>query len=56
MTIEGHGSVASDSYECSKIGVNILKKGGNSVDAAIASTMCLGVVNFHITGLGGYDI
>ncbi|KAK6644179.1 hypothetical protein RUM43_000446 [Polyplax serrata] len=48
-----HGGVASDSYECSKIGIEILKKGGNSVDAAIATKMCLGVVNFHITGLGG---
>ncbi|KAK5650465.1 hypothetical protein RI129_001494 [Pyrocoelia pectoralis] len=46
-----HGSVASDSSECSSIGTTILKNGGNAVDAAIASTFCLAVVNPHITGL-----
>lgn len=51
--VEPHGSVSTDSFECSKIGLNVLKKGGNAVDAAIASTMCLGVVHFHVTGLGG---
>ncbi|EEB10101.1 gamma glutamyl transpeptidase, putative [Pediculus humanus corporis] len=49
-----HGSVASDDFECSKIGLDLLKVGGNSIDAAIATVFCLGVVNFHITGLGGY--
>lgn len=51
--VEPHGSVVTDNYDCSRIGTNILKNGGNAVDAAIASTMCLGVVNFHVTGLGG---
>lgn len=32
----------------------MLKKNGNAVDAAVASTLCMGVVNPHITGLGGY--
>ncbi|XP_046985166.1 glutathione hydrolase 2-like isoform X2 [Schistocerca americana] len=48
-----HGSVATDSIECSTIGTDILKKGGNAVDAAVAATLCLGVVNLHVTGLGG---
>ncbi|XP_071440090.1 uncharacterized protein, partial [Hetaerina americana] len=48
-----HGSVASDSRECSQIGASILKKGGNAVDAAIATTICLGVVLPHLTGIGG---
>ncbi|KAJ9595164.1 hypothetical protein L9F63_013522 [Diploptera punctata] len=47
-----HGSVATDHHRCSTIGTDILKRGGNAVDAAIASTFCMGVVNFHITGLG----
>lgn len=49
-----HGSVATDSPHCSVIGTQILKNGGNSVDAAVASSFCLGVVNPHATGLGGW--
>ncbi|XP_044262092.1 glutathione hydrolase 7-like [Tribolium madens] len=48
-----HGSVATDNLECSKIGTQILKKGGNSVDAAIASVFCLAVVSPHLTSLDG---
>ncbi|CAH1983301.1 unnamed protein product [Acanthoscelides obtectus] len=46
-----HGSVATDSYECSEIGTSILKQGGNSIDAAIASAFCLSVTTPHLTGL-----
>lgn len=38
---------------CSKLGVDILKKGGNAMDAAIASTICVGIVNSFSSGLGG---
>lgn len=48
-----HGSVAADSIECSAIGTNILKQGGNAVDAAVASTLCMGVAHPHVTGIGG---
>ncbi|CAH1801096.1 unnamed protein product, partial [Owenia fusiformis] len=48
-----HAAVTSDVAECSKVGRNILKRGGNAVDAAIATTFCMGVVKPHFTGLGG---
>ncbi|RZB39654.1 G glu transpept domain containing protein, partial [Asbolus verrucosus] len=48
-----HGSVATDSLECSKIGTSILKKGGNSIDATIGSAFCLAVVTPHLTSLDG---
>ncbi len=40
-----HGAVAAENKRCSDIGVDVLKEGGNAVDAAIAATFCIGVVN-----------
>ncbi|KAL3892433.1 hypothetical protein ACJMK2_004640 [Sinanodonta woodiana] len=51
--IGAHGAVASDVEECSEIGLNMLKMGGNAVDAAIAGMFCVGVVNAQSSGLGG---
>ncbi|CAO3619887.1 unnamed protein product [Mucor hiemalis] len=47
------GAVAVEAEECSNVGVDILKKGGNAVDAAIASTLCIGVIDSFATGIGG---
>ncbi|KAI8886967.1 gamma-glutamyltranspeptidase [Backusella circina FSU 941] len=44
------GAVAVESELCSNVGVDILKKGGNAVDAAIASTLCIGVIDSFATG------
>jgi hypothetical protein len=40
-----HGAVAAENKRCSDIGVDVLKEGGNAIDAAIAATFCTGVVN-----------
>jgi len=45
--------VATDHPVCSQIGVSILQDGGNAADAAIASMLCLGVVNPASSGIGG---
>ena len=47
-----HGAVASDYTNCSQIGTKILRKGGNSIDAAVAAAICMAVVAPHKAGLG----
>lgn len=48
-----HGAVATELDTCSDIGVNILREGGNAVDAAIASGICIGSINMFSAGIGG---
>ena len=38
------GAVASESSICSKIGIDVLKEGGNAADSLIATTLCVGVI------------
>ena len=50
----GHGGAVSsvDPY-ATEIGLNVLKRGGNAVDAAVATAAALGVTEPYSAGIGG---
>ena len=45
--------MASDCTDCSNVGLAILEQGGNSVDAAVTTMLCVGIVNPDASGIGG---
>ncbi|XP_075428012.1 glutathione hydrolase 7 [Ascaphus truei] len=47
------GAVVSDAAPCTALGIDVLERKGSSVDAAIVTVLCLGIVNAHTSGIGG---
>ncbi|PNP56287.1 hypothetical protein THARTR1_03812 [Trichoderma harzianum] len=51
--IPKQGAVASQSTVCSEIGIQLLKDGGNAVDALVGTVFCVGVIGMYHSGIGG---
>ncbi|KAI8634518.1 gamma-glutamyltransferase [Xylariaceae sp. FL1651] len=47
------GAVACESKVCSQIGIDLLARGGNAVDAFVGTQLCVGVIGMYHSGLGG---
>lgn len=45
-----HGAVASESAVCSRIGIDLLKAGGNAADAMVGTVLCIGVIAMYHSG------
>ena len=51
--IAPHGMVAASQPLAAQVGMDILKAGGNAIDAAVAVNAMLGLVEPHMNGIGG---
>ncbi|XP_033726652.1 glutathione hydrolase 1 proenzyme-like [Pecten maximus] len=51
--VGGNAGVAADVPLCSDMGRDILRDGGNAVDAMVTTMLCVGVVDAQSSGLGG---
>lgn len=53
VVMDTHGLVASGHYLASRIGLDILERGGNAIDAGVAVGFALSVLEPHLYGIGG---
>ncbi|XP_051517472.1 glutathione hydrolase 7-like isoform X1 [Myxocyprinus asiaticus] len=51
--VYNQAAVVTDVARCTSLGFDVLGKQGSSVDAAIAASLCLGIIHPHTSGIGG---
>lgn len=53
LAVGEHGAVASVNEIATRAGIDAMKRGGNAVDAAVATALTLGIVDGYNSGIGG---
>jgi gamma-glutamyltranspeptidase/glutathione hydrolase len=53
MTVTNYGIVAAPQFLAAQAGAEILRGGGNAIDAAIAANAVMGVTQPYVNGMGG---
>lgn len=46
-------AVSTENKKCSELSGNILERGGNAMDGAVAAAICIGILNSFSSGIGG---
>ena len=53
QAVRGKGVVVAQNCRAAEVGASILRKGGNAIDAAVATGMAIGAVEPWMSGIGG---
>src|SRR5258707_823341 len=53
QAVQGKGVVVAQNCRAAEVGAEILRKGGNAIDAAVATGMAIGAVEPWMSGIGG---
>ncbi|KAI1816618.1 gamma-glutamyltransferase [Poronia punctata] len=53
VSSDHRGAVACESTVCSQVGIDLLARGGNAVDAFVGTQLCVGVIGMYHSGIGG---
>ena len=53
QAVRGKGVVVAQNCRAAEVGAAILRKGGNAIDAAVATGMAIGAVEPWMSGIGG---
>src|SRR5216683_7052110 len=51
--VRGKGVVVAQNGRAAEVGAEILRKGGNAIDAAVATGMAIGTLEPWMSGIGG---
>ena len=51
--VRGKGVVVAQNCRAAEVGAEVLRKGGNAIDAAVATGMAIGTLEPWMSGIGG---
>src|SRR5260370_152239 len=53
LAVHGKGVVVAQNCRAAQVGAEVLRKGGNAIDAAVATGMAIGTLEPWMSGIGG---